>query len=98
MMNDKVVYEFEPTIRVLMVTDDKTEYEFPGAFGLWAEDELNSSERLRLFKRGWLNTKQCRQFWQWLGRTDKPPRRLWVYLHRKDLDGVFPKASNGRDP
>lgn len=45
----------------------------------------------RLVKHDGLTRRQCRELWEFLGRIDKPPKRLQFYFDSEDVKRTFPK-------
>ena len=76
-------YEWMPEIRIKLVARDKREFDFPQV-GRWLAENAD-------FSKNTLSGKQCKALWQWLGRTDKPPAKLWVMVNREDVMRVFPE-------
>jgi hypothetical protein len=81
----RLYYDWKPDLRVKLVTKDKREYEFP-MVGKWLAVQRDSS----FFATGTLNRRQCKALWRWLGRTDEPPPKLWIFLNREDFEKMLP--------
>ena len=79
---DRIEYEWRPMIRVILKAPDGTEYEFPTS-GKWIA--LNMKEM-----SDFLDKAQCKALWQWLGRSDKPPKKLTILLNSEDVMRCFP--------
>ena len=84
-LNARLTYQWQPEIRVMLVDAKRNEYEFP-TVGIWLAEQGDS-----IFESdGVLSRSQCRALWRWLGRTDKPPTKLWIALNREDVMRAFP--------
>jgi hypothetical protein len=84
----KIDYVWEPSIRVMLKSDDGREYEgLP--WGMWMCEELTEAQQMSIAKTGYMKARQCRAFWQYLGRTDKVPKRLTVLFSREDVMRIF---------
>ena len=43
--------------------------------------QMDFFEAQRWHLRNKLNRRQCRELWQWLGRTDKVPKHLAIFVY-----------------
>jgi hypothetical protein len=87
-------YQFVPNIHTRFIADDKREFQFDMIFGLWL-DTLSSTERDAVFESSCLNRKGCRAFWTWLGRKDRVPKKLWIYVLSEDIDRMIAEITPG---
>jgi hypothetical protein len=78
-----------PHIRIALVADDGRQFELPLALPEWW-NTLDDAEVSRIMRRSWLNRNQCSRFWKWLGRNDKVPKRLSIFLNSDDLERANP--------
>jgi hypothetical protein len=85
----KVYYRWVPNIRTMLVADDGREFEM-----LWVEwfDTLPKAQQEVIWKTSILKRRQCRQLWQYFGRTDKVPKRLSIMVNSDDMERVFPEV------
>jgi hypothetical protein len=93
-MNYKIDYEWVPNLRTMAIAEDGRE--FPNLFNAamdWMEEKAPG-----VLLNGELNRRQCRELWQWLGRTDKVPKRLQIFINSEDLKRIYPGImDNGED-
>jgi hypothetical protein len=85
----KITWEVRsvPALRTVMIADDGREFSDMGqAFVEWMDATLSKDEELKVYQTGDVTAKQCKRFWQWLGRTDKVPRELKLYYNREDFE------------
>ena len=84
--------EWVPNLRTKLVADDGREFENIPAWIEWFDETESKGDRLQIFRtKGYLNRRQCRSLWQWLGRTDRVPKRLDIYFKMEDLDRLYPQ-------
>lgn len=71
--------KFEPKLRCKFIADDGREFTDLVAFGEWLQ--TMPKEVIRpIFESSTLDAELCRNFWQYIGRTDTVPRQLTVYV------------------
>ena len=85
-MSYRIEYEWIPNLRTMLVADDGREFENLFNVALELFDEKKWSLDIDS-----LNRRQCRELWEWLGRTDKVPKRLKIFVNTEDLDRLFPE-------
>jgi hypothetical protein len=82
-------FPWTPKIRTRLIASDRRQWlDLP--FGDWLAEDCNEADRHQIMTSDCLTKQQCRAFWDYMGRTDKPPKRLWIYLWRADVDELFP--------
>jgi hypothetical protein len=84
-------FEYVPNVRIKLIGPNHQEYDLPGAIPDWW-GALDEAEVTRILTTGRLNRSQCKRFWEYLGRTDRPPSFLRIALNREDLARVAPEV------
>lgn len=82
----KVEYEWVPNLRSKAIADDGRE--FDNLLNMVAFEYLDTQKNW--METGIIDCRQCRGLWKWLGRTDKPPKRLTLFVNRADIMRLFP--------
>jgi hypothetical protein len=84
-----IEYEWVPNLQTLAVADDGREFLnlINGALEWLEEQPWWNKVGLQTEI---LNRRQCRELWQWLGRTDKVPKSLRIFVNRKDMERIWP--------
>jgi hypothetical protein len=82
-------YEWQPKLPTMLRAADKTEYRFP-TFGLWLADHAKDCDSI--MRTGTLGRNHCKSLWRWLGRTDRPPKKLWVFVDKAKLEELLQEA------
>jgi hypothetical protein len=84
-MPSRTEYEWVPSLQTLAVADDGRKFlNLINAALEWLDEQPWWSFQ------GTLNRQQCRELWQWLGRTDKVPKSLRIFINRQDLERLYP--------
>lgn len=75
-------------LSVLLVADDGREFRL-AEFNDWFTG-LSKRAQEFIITEGYINDAGCEVFWEWLGRSDDPPRRVTVFIDRNELEQKFP--------
>jgi hypothetical protein len=91
-------YVLEPKIHVLLVADDGREFRDPPLFAVWLGTIKGKAGKLLENSR--MDERQCRDYWDYLGRIDPCPKWLDVFLNRSEIEAAFPvdRSKTGAKP
>jgi hypothetical protein len=84
----RIEYTWTPHLRTMAIAEDGRRFpDIINAAMEWLDEQPWWSG---VFLQGTLNRRQCRLLWDYLGRTDKVPKRLALFVNREDLERLYP--------
>ena len=83
-------FKANPLLRSKFIASDGREFDLPAAFE-WLDGRKMWA---KLYNGDTLKAQQCRDLWAWIGRTDKPPKRLTIYVCKEDLERLLPQPED----
>ena len=89
MKDYKIEFTWEPNLRTLAVAEDGREFlNLINAAMEWLEEQ--PWWKGIMIKRDTLNRRECRALWEYMGRTDKVPKQLKIFINSEDLKRIYP--------